>query len=56
MVQALIVEGLLKTRGAIDAMRKVPRELFVSPHMRQYAYTDTPLPTEHSQTISAPHG
>jgi len=56
MVRALIAEGLLKTREVIDAMRKVPREFFVSPHMRQYAYNDTPLPTEYGQTISAPHG
>lgn len=56
MVQALIADGLLKTPEVIDALRKVPRELFVAPHMRQYAYNDTPLPTEHGQTISAPLG
>ena len=56
MVQTLIEEGLLKTREVIDAMNKVPRELFVSPKMRQYAYNDTPLPTEYGQTISAPLG
>jgi protein-L-isoaspartate(D-aspartate) O-methyltransferase len=56
MVQALIAEGLLKTREVINAMNMVPRELFVSSPMRQYAYADTPLPTEHGQTISAPLG
>ena len=56
MVQALIAEGLLKTREVVDALRRVPRELFVAAHMRQYAYNDTPLPTEHGQTISAPLG
>jgi len=56
MVRALIAEGLLKTRKVIDSMRAVPRELFVSSQMRQYAYNDTPLPTEHGQTISAPLG
>ena len=56
MVQALIAEGLLKTREVIDAMNAVPRELFVSSPMRQYAYSDTPLPTEYGQTISAPLG
>jgi protein-L-isoaspartate(D-aspartate) O-methyltransferase len=56
MVHALIAEEVLKTREVIDAMRKVPRELFVSLHMREYAYNDTPLPTEYGQTISAPHG
>jgi len=56
LVQALIAEGLLKTREVINSMSKVPRELFVSTHMRQYAYNDTPLPTEYGQTISAPLG
>jgi len=56
MVQALIMEGLLRTREVIDAMRKVPRELFASTNLRQYAYSDTPLPTDHGQTISAPLG
>ncbi len=56
MVQALIAEELLKTPEVIDAMRNVPRELFVSTHMQRYAYNDTPLPTEHGQTISAPLG
>jgi protein-L-isoaspartate(D-aspartate) O-methyltransferase len=56
MVEALISEGILKTREVIDAMRRVPRELFVSDNLGQYAYIDTPLPTEHGQTISAPHG
>jgi protein-L-isoaspartate(D-aspartate) O-methyltransferase len=56
MVQALIAEGLLKTREVIDAMRKVPRELFVSAHLQAYAYIDTPLPTDYGQTISAPLG
>ena len=55
MVQNLIGEGLLRTKAVIDAMRKVPRELFVSENMGQYAHVDTPLPTEHGQTISAPH-
>jgi protein-L-isoaspartate(D-aspartate) O-methyltransferase len=56
MVQALIEEGLLKTPAIIEAIRKVPRELFVSVHLQQYAYADTPLPTEYGQTISAPLG
>lgn len=55
MVRNLIEEGLLRTQSVIEAMRKVPRELFVSGSMGQYAHADTPLPTEHGQTISAPH-
>ena len=33
----------------------VPREEFVHPTTREYAYSDTPLSIGHGQTISAPH-
>ncbi|HET7405259.1 MAG TPA: hypothetical protein VFJ63_03995 [Candidatus Bathyarchaeia archaeon] len=56
MVRGLIREGLLRSANAIAAMKKVPRELFVPVHLQAYAYNDSPLPTEHGQTISAPHG
>ncbi|HEX4919297.1 MAG TPA: hypothetical protein VFV92_00980 [Candidatus Bathyarchaeia archaeon] len=56
MVRGLIREGLLRSAKAIAAMKKVPRELFVPVHLQAYAYNDSPLPTEHGQTISAPHG
>ncbi len=56
MVRGLIEEGLLRSPGVVAAMKKVPRELFVPEHVRSYAYNDAPLPTEHGQTISAPHG
>jgi protein-L-isoaspartate(D-aspartate) O-methyltransferase len=56
MVQGLVQEGLLKSLGVIAAIGRVQRELFVPEHIRRYAYDDTPLPTEHGQTISAPHG
>ena len=56
MVQRLVSEGLLRSPEVIAALRKVPRELFVSNELRAYAYNDTPLPTDRGQTISAPHG
>src|SRR5438034_8161001 len=56
MVQRLISEGLLRSPEVIAAIRKVPRELFVSNELHPYAYNDTPLPNERGQTISAPHG
>lgn len=39
----------------LDAMRKVPRHLFVPADVRQYAYADTALPIGHRQTISQPY-
>src|SRR5437016_80131 len=56
MVQRLISEGLLRSPEVVEALRKVPRELFVLDELRPYAYNDTPLPTDRGQTISAPHG
>lgn len=56
MIQRLISEGLLRSPEVIAALRKVPRELFVSNELRGYVYNDTPLPTDRGQTISAPHG
>jgi protein-L-isoaspartate(D-aspartate) O-methyltransferase len=35
-------------------MRRVPREAFVSPGLREFAYADTALPTAADQTVSQP--
>ena len=55
LVDTLVAEGVLKTPAVRDAMRKVPRELFVPRQLQEYAYIDAPLPTAQGQTISAPH-
>jgi protein-L-isoaspartate(D-aspartate) O-methyltransferase len=52
-----LIEGM---RGrisdrVIEAMAKVPRELFVPDQIRSRAYDDMPLPIGFGQTISAPH-
>lgn len=39
----------------LQAMSKVPREIFVPDEAKFRAYDDTPLPIGHGQTISAPH-
>jgi len=39
----------------LDAMRKVPRELFLPKKLREFAYDDTPLPIAGEQTISQPY-
>lgn len=39
----------------IEAMSRVPRELFVPEELRSEAYYDLPLPIGFGQTISAPH-
>lgn len=39
----------------LEAMRKVPRHLFVPEHLRYLAYQDGPLPIGSGQTISQPY-
>ncbi|NPE29785.1 protein-L-isoaspartate O-methyltransferase [Methanococcoides sp. SA1] len=56
--QEILIRAL-KTNGTDDrvlnAMRKVPRHLFLPEDMLSFAYADTPLPIGYDQTISAPH-
>lgn len=55
-----MVETQIKSRGVKDekvlqAMRKVPRHLFVPENQRDQAYNDYPLKIGHGQTISQPY-
>ncbi len=55
MVDRLIAFGYLKDPRVAEAMKKVPRHLFVPEDVRRYSYDDAPLPIGEGQTISAPH-
>ncbi|MEM2122679.1 MAG: protein-L-isoaspartate(D-aspartate) O-methyltransferase [Candidatus Bathyarchaeia archaeon] len=55
LVEMLIMEGILRDEKVIEALLKVPRELFVPPEYMGHAYADTPLPIGYGGTISAPH-
>lgn len=50
----IAARGISDTR-VLDAMRKVPRHLFVPKEQRMYAYADGPLPIGEGQTISQPY-
>lgn len=55
-----MVDTQIKGRGisdasVLEAMRKVPRHLFVSPEYKDDAYGDYPLPINQGQTISQPY-
>jgi len=55
-----MVEEQLQARGirdprVLNAMRRVPRHLFVPAVDREEAYGDHPLPIGHGQTISQPY-
>lgn len=55
LVEALELEGVIKSPPVKRAMLRVPREEFVPPEYRDEAYEDHPLPIPGNQTISAPH-
>jgi protein-L-isoaspartate(D-aspartate) O-methyltransferase len=55
-----MVERQLRARGidderVLEAMRRVPRELFVPDELREHAYEDVALPIGYEQTISQPY-
>jgi protein-L-isoaspartate(D-aspartate) O-methyltransferase len=54
-VEELRAQGILKDPNIIRAMAKVPREEFLPPEMKAYAYVDTPIPIGSGQTTSALH-
>ncbi|MFM0011403.1 protein-L-isoaspartate(D-aspartate) O-methyltransferase [Paraburkholderia sediminicola] len=49
----LVARGIAEPR-ILDAMRRVPREAFLSPDLREFAYADAALPIEAGQTITQP--
>ena len=55
IIKSLKREGYVKSQKVIDAFMRVPRELFVPSKLKDYAYSDTPLPIGYGQTISAIH-
>ena len=55
MVERDIVARGVRDELVLDAMRKVPRELFLPKNLREFAYEDTPLPIAGEQTISQPY-
>jgi len=55
MVDEQIEQRGVHDRRVLDAMRQVPRELFVPPEQRNWAFHDGPLPIGWKQTISQPY-
>ena len=55
MVNMQIRARGVKDPAVLEAMRNVPRHLFVPEDMMAYAYDDSPLPIGHDQTISQPY-
>ena len=55
MIDEQLVGRGLKDQVVLDAIGAVPREAFVPPDLVDYAYKDSALPIEVSQTISQPY-
>lgn len=55
MVERQLAARDIADPRVLDAMRAVPRHLFVPESMRPQAYDDTPLPIGFDQTISQPY-
>lgn len=49
----LMVRGIADSR-ILNAMRRVPREVFLRPDLRAWAYADAALPIDAGQTITQP--
>jgi len=55
MVERQIARRGVRDRHVLEAMRTVPREVFVDPGMEEFAYEDGALPIGDGQTISQPY-
>ncbi|MEM3832000.1 MAG: protein-L-isoaspartate(D-aspartate) O-methyltransferase [Thermoprotei archaeon] len=55
VIKGLYEEGFIKRKIVLEAMLKIPREEFVPPQYKDYAYVDTPIPIGEGQTVSALH-
>lgn len=54
MVKTQLMDRGIRDRKVLEAMRKVPRHLFMPPDTEQYAYEDSPFAIGYKQTISQP--
>lgn len=55
MVEEQIANRGITDKRTLEAMKEVPRHLFVPRNMEKFAYDDSPLPIGYSQTISQPY-
>lgn len=55
MVRKQLQSRDIRDERVLEAMRQVPRHLFVAPENRHLAYADGPLPIGSGQTISQPY-
>ena len=54
LIKIMKIKGFLTDGKVEEAIRKIPRHLFVPSDVIKYAYEDESLPTQDGQTISQP--
>ena len=55
MIEKQIIQRGIVNPRLLDALRSLPRHLFVPPHLDHLSYEDFPLPIGNGQTISQPY-
>jgi len=55
MITEQIMTRGIKDERVLDALRRTPRHWFVPKEYADIAYSDSPLPIGHGQTISQPY-
>jgi protein-L-isoaspartate(D-aspartate) O-methyltransferase len=55
MIEEQLVARQIRDARLLEAMRKIPRHLFVPDEIKAHAYEDRPLPIGQDQTISQPY-
>ncbi|MCK8601034.1 protein-L-isoaspartate(D-aspartate) O-methyltransferase [Syntrophobacteraceae bacterium DRH4] len=55
MVETQLISRGIKDPRVLEAMRKVPRHMFVDEALQEQAYSDHPMPIGDKQTISQPY-
>jgi protein-L-isoaspartate(D-aspartate) O-methyltransferase len=55
MIEEQLVARQIRDARVLEAMRNVPRHLFVPDDVKPHAYEDRPLPIGNDQTISQPY-
>ncbi len=55
MVERQIAGRGVRSKLVLDAMNRIPREMFLPQRLHEFAYDDRPLPIDADQTISQPY-
>ena len=55
MVEQQLAARGIRDRRVLDAVRQVPREVFIAPELAAFAYLDSPVAIGEGQTISQPY-